>query len=289
MKRLQLQSREINKKELLRRKADESDTSITYSQPGIYCLDQKPVIIYGKISGRSDSVRTAIKNFPVKQEVRSSNINRFGGGFLKEGKRRGLGESGIFGFRPRVPFGANYCAVASSSIDCPSEHQEVCSFGRILDLEYEKHAPEIAAQHKELLQREVRSEWIIPGTRFTSGIVNQNNPLNYHYDRGNLIGVMSCMIVFRELCTGGFLSLPEFDAKWLLEDNSFFFFDGQSFLHGVTPIKRLNKNGYRYSVVYYALRAMGKCGSPTEEVARCRSEKRKREKKRTTQVETPSS
>lgn len=280
MKRFKLSLREIDKKKLLRQRAQESDTEIVHSEPGVYCLGKTPVILYGKLQGKTDAIRVAIQKFPVKQEVRSSNINRFGGNFVAEGKAAGLGESGIFGFRPRVPFASNFCSVASSAQTFPKEHEEICRFGKTLDRLYEGLAPDVAAHHRKILDEQIRPDWVIPATRFTSGIVNHNNSLRYHYDRGNLFGVMSCMIVFRQLCSGGYLSLPEFNARWLLEDGSYFFFDGQSYLHGVTPISKLNKNGYRYSVVYYALRAMGKCGSISEEVERCRKEKRKREKAR---------
>ena len=85
------------------------------------------------------------------------------------------------------------------------------------------------------------------------------------------------MVVFKGGVSGGFLSLPEYRAGVELKDNSLFMFDGQSILHGVTPIKKHNPNSYRYSIVYYSLRQMWKCLTIDEEVIRIRQRKTKRE------------
>ena len=281
MNRFHLESRTIDSKSLLRTKAKESDTAKTYSEPGVYCLNDKPVIIYGRLEERHDKMLWAVKSLALIQEARSSDVSRMGGKCAKEGKERGLGESRIFGFRPRISFNpaANYCSIASVHRTHPSQHHIIMEFGKILNALYENHAPESAAEHDRQLAA-IGDEWKIPGTRFTSGIINKNNPLGYHYDRGNLLNVMSCMIVFRELCEGGFLSIPGLGGKWMLDDRSFVLFDGQTHLHGVTPIKSLNKNAYRISVVYYALRAMSGCGTQAEELSRARIDKSARERRR---------
>lgn len=282
MKQIPLEQRPINKEDFLRRSAAESDTEKVYDEPGIYTLNGKPVIIYGRLTGAYGRMQWAMKTLGFAPESRTSK----GGHLTRRGSSmrsaiRGLGESRTFGFRPRIALAGNYCTAASSAYSHPPQHGALCDFGVMLSNLYETAAPEVAAHHDEQLKH-ISPEWRIPGTRFTSGIVNRNNPLKYHHDRGNLYDVMSCMVVFRDLCKGGFLSIPEFNARWLLEDRSYFFFDGQSYLHGVTPIEKMNKRAYRYSVVYYALRAMEKCGTLEEEVGYARAEKRARERRRVT-------
>ena len=276
MKQVDLEQRKIDPQNYLRKSACESDTSKIINEPGVYCVAGKPTIIYGRLGERYDRMLWAVKTIGFSKEMRSST-----GGHLTRGSgKTEMGQSRIFGLRPRIPIGANYCSVASSYATHPEQHRIICEFGRLLDSIYSNFAPTTAGAHSDSLRKTIRAEWIIPGTRFTSGIVNQNNPLRYHFDKGNLHGVMSAMIVFRDLCKGGYLSVPEFDARFDLSDHSFLLFDGQSYLHGVTAIDRLNKRSYRYSVVYYALRGMAKCGTLEEEVARARIEKREREKRR---------
>lgn len=258
----------------LRKTPGEGDAPKLYTEPGIYFLDGVPVIVYGKLTDRYDRMLWAIASLGYTRESRST-----GGGAIDERNREKLGESRIFGFRGRIPFGANYCSVSSTAETHPAQHSIICDFGRLLNALYETTAPDCAARHSAALKH-ISADWVLPGTRFTSGIVNRDNPLRYHYDRGNLRDVMSCMAVFRNLVDGGNLAVPEFGARWALDDHSYFLFDGQRFLHGVTPIRKLNKRAYRYSVVYYALRAMEKCGTLEEEISRARAEKRAREKRR---------
>jgi hypothetical protein len=278
VRRFELTRRPISA-ELARRSAAESDTDIIYSEPGIYCHDGEPVIIYGRLEQRHDKMLWAVRTFGFSPDTRGTH-----GGNLQNGITRGreiTGESRIFGFAPPVAYNplANFCRPASSYQSHPAQHSVICEFGSLLTSIYQAAAPEVAARHTTLLKG-TRPEWVLPGTLFTSGIVNKNNSLKYHLDRGNLESVMSCMVVFRQFCEGGYLSIPEFNARWMLDDHSYFLFDGQSYLHGVTPIKRLNKKAYRHSVVYYALRAMEKCGSVMEELSRARAEKRAREQRR---------
>jgi hypothetical protein len=266
MKRIELLQRKIDAGSLIRKKAKESDTELVHEEPGVYTLDGEPVIIYGKLEKHFDSMVWATRSLKGSSAVRSTNESKAG--------------TRIFGFRPRITIGSgNFCSVTSAYKTHPQQHGIICEFGKVLDRIYAEMAPETAKRHADLLKN-VRPEWVIPGTRFTSGIVNQNNALAYHFDRNNFLDVMSAMVIFRRLCQGGFLSIPEFNARWLLEDHTFFLFDGQRFLHGVTPIKKMNKQSYRCSVVYYALRTMERCGSRDEELIRARREKMNREKAR---------
>ena len=115
---------------------------------------------------------------------------------------------------------------------------------------------------------------------FTSGIVNKNNQLNYHYDSGNFRGVYSNMLVFKGDVSGGHLVIPEINISLEVADNSITIFDGQDLLHGVSPIKYLHKESYRYSIVYYSLERMWQCMEVGEEIDRIRKKKMEREIKR---------
>ena len=108
---------------------------------------------------------------------------------------------------------------------------------------------------------------------FTSGIVNHNNPLKYHFDSGNYNGVWSAMFAFKRDIEGGHLACPEIDVAFKCSNFSLVMFDGQSILHGVTPIKKMKPDAVRYTVVYYSLKAMWSCDSPSDELERMRSKR----------------
>lgn len=157
----------------------------------------------------------------------------------------------------------------------------VTEFGTKLAGIYYTNAPEVFSKHNKTTLDNVEGEWVIPKTPFTSGIINKNNPLKYHFDTGNFRDVYSAMVVFKKDIDGGYLSLPEYNVGMKLQSNSVFLFDGQSVLHGVTPIKRKDPVAYRYSIVYYSLRQMWNCDPLNEELARIRQVKTERELKRT--------
>ncbi len=88
------------------------------------------------------------------------------------------------------------------------------------------------------------------------------------------------MPVFKSGIKGGHLALPEYGLGVELKDNSIFMFDGQSIMHGVTPIKYESPLSYRFSVVYYSLKRIWQCLEIDAELARIRQKKTKREKER---------
>lgn len=141
--------------------------------------------------------------------------------------------------------------------------------GSWFDSLYKSLAPEVYAKNLERV-RPILPMWRVRETPFTSGIINSSNPLKYHFDRGNFTGVLSCMLTLRNKISGGALSIPEFNIRLALQDATYLLFDGQSILHGVTPIQRLGAAAYRYTIVYYSLEALLRAKTPDEELAECR-------------------
>lgn len=269
--------------EILRRPAVESDAVRRYRDTGVYCLSGEPTVIYGDLEDSVCSdLRQACRSIEYRQEVRTTSGGSAGDrGRPRRAKKEGLGQSRTFGFRPPVHFSAYGKAPALTSLwsESPAEHEVICRFGEVMDEVYRKAAPEVHRKH-EIAASSVLPEYRIPRTLFTSGIINQNNPLKYHFDRGNFEGLLSCMVVFRNLTEGGHLILPGFGAAFELRDRSFLLFDGQKHLHGVTPIRKMNRSSYRYSVVYYSLKAMAKCRPLDEELKKARMNRMEIERRR---------
>ncbi|MDP2654884.1 MAG: hypothetical protein Q8Q08_12760, partial [Candidatus Omnitrophota bacterium] len=174
----------------------------------------------------------------------------------------------------------DYCNSASMNREHPRETELVLEYGRRVAQEYRAALPELYAAHESAVAAKILKEWRIEGTPFTSGIVNKNNPLKYHFDSGNFKGVYSNMLVFKRDIEGGHLSCPEYGIGFELKHNSLLMFDGQDILHGVKPIRRLTPDVMRYSIVYYSLRKLWQCQPVNEEIARIRRVKTVRELKR---------
>ena len=88
------------------------------------------------------------------------------------------------------------------------------------------------------------------------------------------------MIAFKKDMGGGYLSIPEYDIGLEIADSSVTLFDGQKILHGVTPLKFLTPEAYRYTLVYYSMENMWKCMSPQEELDRVKKLKTDSARKR---------
>lgn len=265
MKIIERQRKEVDLKEFVKRSAKTSDFSELIDEPCILKENGEVKVIYDELDWDFKPLKSALQS--IRYET---------------GKRtRGLtSTSRIFGYRPRNAIRGEYCSVTSLAMEHPKEHDLICSFAKKIEDVYFRNNPEKFDKHKELADNNMKDEWRIDGTIFTSGIVNKNNPLKYHFDTGNFNNVFSAMLVFKEGVEGGYLSLPEFDLGFKLNDRSIFLFDGQGILHGVTPIKYVSEKPFRYSIVFYSLKGMWKCLTVDEELIRIRRKKTEREHNR---------
>lgn len=251
MKTIEIQRRPVDVKELQKKTALVSDTDVEYSEPAIFTLDGQPVIFYGQCEfDGSELVRKACQSIKYHGGERSSGLHT---------------SSRIFGAMPRDPLRRDYTGLGTMAYDHPDETQAFYSLGEHFDSLYRKLAPEVYAEHLDKVSK-VLPEWRMKDTVFTGGIVNNSNSLQYHFDRGNFKGALSCMLTLKRGISGGCLSFPEFNFRLNLQDNTYLLFDGQAILHGVTTIEEINERAYRYTVVYYSLEALLKSQGSDEEL-----------------------
>lgn len=137
--------------------------------------------------------------------------------------------------------------------------------------------PHIIAKDSQILA-DVLPEWRIGEAKlWTSGVVNDTAALPYHRDGFNF-PTWSAMPVLRRGVRGGLLHLPEFGVAFACADSTVTLFPGKRWVHGVTPLARLRAaDGYRISIVYYALRGMKDCRTAAEETARAQIRRTERE------------
>jgi hypothetical protein len=183
----------------------------------------------------------------------------------------------VFGYSPRNPiYARENCQPASVTRDIPQLMGMLSEVGVQLDEIYKWRNPSQYTKHSEMTEK-VLGDWKIDGTVFTSGVINKNSQLPYHFDRGNFVGAWSGMVTVRNQTAGGWLSCPEIDTEIRNSNGSLLLFDGQSLLHGVTPIGYLSEKAYRFTIVYYSLAKMWQCLPPIEELKRANRVRAQRE------------
>lgn len=185
--------------------------------------------------------------------------------------------SRTFGMAPRKPFQTREaCRPTSLSYEQPDEHSVLVETAdRLADI-MRQIAPDVYDKDKNETEA-VSDEWrISERSLWTSGVINKTSTLPYHYD-GNNFDMWSAMPVIRRGTRGGALNIPEYDATIECRDGWVLFFPGYRLLHGVTPIAHVQKDAYRFTVVYYCLRGMKDCFTYAVEQAEARKRRTERE------------
>lgn len=173
--------------------------------------------------------------------------------------------SRTFGFlSPATTMRRDGCRSCNGATEDPEAHATLCETARWLTVGVREALPDQALQAEER-SAVISPDWRLGGSWWTSGVLNIDSAMPYHRDGNNLPGVWSSMIVFRRGTAGGHLHLPELDLVLPLRDGDVLTFPGPDLWHGVTPIERTQRDGYRMTAVYYTVAAMSRCGDPAEE------------------------
>lgn len=255
MTTIQIAKRKIDWRPFRMRQAKREDCTQFLTEPARVIVDGMLGLLYLDISKLDTApFLKALQEIKIGTNDRSSGMTT---------------SSQVFGFMPRRPLGrGDFCNASRLHRDQPKQAEIVANFIDQLVGLYREMNPGLAKLHEELADK-ILPEWRIHGL-FSSGIINLNNPLPYHFDSGNIDLCWSIMPVFKKDIEGGHLAIPQLDLCVELRDHTCLMFDGQSLLHGVTPFKKLSASAYRYTVVYYTMRQLWDCLPLTEELARGR-------------------
>lgn len=243
----------------------ESDCNTFIRESTVIYEQGKPTIVYEELDWDCADVVRALQNIEYKNDFRTDGLTT---------------NSRTFGFLPRNVIRRDFCTAAAMAMLFPDAHQIICDYSSKVAERYQAAHPTLYQDHNERAAGTVIADYKLQGSPFTSGIVNYNTALKYHFDKGNFNDVWSAMLVFKHHISGGYLAVPQYDLLFELKHNSLLMFDGQGLLHGVTPIRKRRADAFRYSVVYYSMQAMWQCLTPGEEMQRIRTLKTKRERKR---------
>jgi hypothetical protein len=270
MQNLRLKKRKIDLRQFVQRRAQDEDCPEILKDEFKLIDDEtgKVVALYCKPQNE-DSAFDILFNACLKTKFQET--YRTSG--LKTTSR-------IFGYNPRNAIRKDFCSIASYAMEQPDLHSRVIACGALAAKYYALHNPELYDAHLATTQSKVVADFKFSDVPFTSGIINDNNPLCYHFDSGNFKDVWSAMIVLKRDIRGGHLSMPEYGVSCEVADKSIFYFDGQNILHGVTQIIKNRPDARRFSIVYYSLKAMWNCSPLNEEIARARMKREQVELKR---------
>lgn len=247
---------------------------------GVIVPDVEPNITEAGIYVDSLTQEPFLAYMPLPQEIvkplRSAvlNVN------MSTVKRQSLGFSSLsrtFGMAPRVVFRQREsCRATSLAVEQPDEHRVIADTSKFLATYLEQISADIYKHDKGVMDN-VEEEWKI-GERdlWTSGVINQSAALPFHRDNFNF-NTWSAMPVVRRQMSGGYLTFPEYGATVACRDGWVLFFPGHKYVHGVTPMKTKADDGYRFSIVYYALKGMKDCFTAAVETARAAEKRAERE------------
>lgn len=270
MQFLHAHKREIDLSEY-KRGAVESDCSRVITDTTTVQVDGRTVAVYytDLRDPKLEAIRNVLPFVKTNKSTRTSGL---------------ITNSRIFGYSPRNEMRRHPCRAVSFAADQPNEHAIIAAGGEVVARYYEQSMPDVAEAHRKITSERVKPEYRLGTSMFTSGIVNRNNPLQYHFDSGNFGNCCSAMLGFKSDVSGGVLCVPELDVRFEISDRSLLLFDGQGLLHGVTPIQLKSPQAMRFTVVYYALKQMWNCETINDELIRQRSRRLEVERKQRAEV-----
>lgn len=165
-----------------------------------------------------------------------------------------------FGYQPPVPMRRRYgCSRSQFNSEYPEAMDQIAQFCRVAEHVFRTNAHEVHDTTCGKVRDNIPPAWLIAGTPWSSGIVNKTVSLPYHKDQSNITTSWSAMLVCRRQVEGGLLHLADYDTYFAVPHGSITIFDGQSVVHGVTPMRIVHPGGFRYSLVTYAKTGMRKC------------------------------
>lgn len=245
-------------------------------------LDATPALTRGGLWTDEETGQPVLGIFPCPEPAALRSAVLASQGALAMGTyRSGTGNRNVsvtFGYRPRKPMmgGQEGCVLTAFNRDFPDEAAFLAHYADVLAAQLGAAFPEIEVMGREVIER-VLPDWRLSASSlWTSGVINKESSLPYHRD-GNNFDAWSVMPVIRRGVRGGHLHLPEYGLVIPCRDAFTVAFYGKGLVHGVTPMIKTARDGYRISVVYYALQGLKDCHTFAEETAYARRRRSQRE------------
>ena len=229
-----------------------SGEAVAYDEQGNFVLAQWPITDRNTLA-ITKWLRSALPQTRVARGTRMS----------------GFELATTFGFAPPEPMRRRYaCTLCGFDKQYPKVGSALRSLVGNIGPEVQQRFPAEYDLFRNDVADRIHTDHWLGGQPWTSGVVNDKTMLPYNFDRANLAHGLSIQVNIREDATGGALHFPEFDV-WLANDNNtVVLFRGGDFYHAVSPIRLQSTRACRYSIVFYAKHAIGRCGPYADEPKR---------------------
>jgi|TARA_R110000744_G_scaffold1646_1_gene5859 hypothetical protein len=241
-----------------------SDHQPDVSEAGIYRdrATGEAILLYAPYPAKITSLRKAVLDTNYSTTLRASGTRN---------------NSRVFGFTNRsAVLQRESCTPTSLAWESPEAQMTLNDTAEVLGDYLREQLPEVF-EHDLNEIGAVLPEWrMTEDALWTSGVINQASALPYHRDGSNF-DTWSAMPVVRRGMDGGNLHMPEYGITINCRDGWALWFNGHAYVHGVTPLAPRSKDGYRYSIVFYAKRGMKDCHTYAVEVGEARKRRAERE------------
>lgn len=234
------------------------------TEAGIYrdAFTGEAILMYGPYPEKITPLRAAVLKTHYSTTLRSSGMRNV---------------SRTFGMTTRsAVLQREACTPTSLSYEDPESQMALNDTADVLASYLREQLPEVFDEDYQKIDA-VLPEWrMTEDSLWTSGVINQSSPLPYHRDGANF-DTWSAMPVVRRGMDGGNLHMPEYDMTIACKDGWALWFNGYRYVHGVTPMALRQKDGYRYSIVFYAKKGMKDCHTYAVEIGEARKRRADRE------------
>lgn len=228
---------------------------------GALVIDEDCVLIDAETQAISAVVCTVLADLATELLHELNQVREWKGQGVWSERLSGIqSTSRHFGYTPPQPMRTRWaCQQAPFDREHPRASDLLRAAFDMADEVLRQHAPHAHELTHANVEGQVAPMWRIGSSAWTSGVINKTAALPYHRDANNIVKTWSAMLAARHDMQGGYLHLVDYDVWLSVPHGSISLFDGQSVLHGVSPMKPLSANARRYTMVAYARTAMKKC------------------------------
>lgn len=180
-------------------------------------------------------------------------------------------KSGVMGYFERTPT-YPWCRACGFNQKEPEKFAKILPMIQFVSNQFKEYVPAKYKVQREVVEKS-SSDFVIPGTVYTTITVNKNFRTACHLDAGDLPQGISGMAVIRQgKWKGCNLVLPDFKKAVQLDTGDLIFFDPHEF-HGNTQLIPLSKDYQRCSIVFYYREKIQHCMGAAEEMKRVQNRK----------------